>query len=189
MDDIIVLTYIGRLDAYHKGLDLLVSAVSFVHKELEDHDVEINIYGPDICGRYAYLESLIKEHGVNDIISLAHEITGEDKESVLMNTDIFIQTSRFEGMPMGILEAMSYGIPCILTEGTTMASIVEEADAGWNAGSSTREIGDAIIRAIQQKESWFEKGNNARKLIRDEYSWHNITDHTMEIYKEVIKGL
>ena len=149
----------------------------------------INIYGPDICGRYAYLESLIKEHGVNDIISLAHEITGEDKESVLMNTDIFIQTSRFEGMPMGILEAMSYGIPCILTEGTTMASIVEEADAGWNAGSSTREIGDAIIRAIQQKESWFEKGNNARKLIRDEYSWHNITDHTMEIYKEVIKGL
>ena len=71
---------------------------------------------PDYQGRYDHVEGLINDSDVGDIIKLHHEVTGEVKEKLLLDSDIFIQTSRFEGMPLGIIEALSYGIPCLITE-------------------------------------------------------------------------
>ena len=47
--------------------------------------------------------------------------------------DLFIHTFRFEGHPIAVLEALSYGIPCLLTPGTNMAGEVEAAglDGLW----------------------------------------------------------
>ena len=148
--DSIKLTYIGRLDAYHKGLDLLISAAKELHGFLLEKNVEISIYGPDYAGRYEHVKQLIDEAGVSDIVLLNHEVTGKEKEDILLKTDVFVQTSRFEGMPLGILEALSYGIPCVASEGTTLAQRISDADAGWNAGETVETIADALTRFIYQ---------------------------------------
>lgn len=44
---------------------------------------------------------------------------------VLLQTDLFIQTSRHEGMPMGLLEALSIGVPCLVTVGTSLGHIIK----------------------------------------------------------------
>lgn len=184
-DGLIRITYIGRLDAYHKGLDLLISAVEKIHRLLRENQAVISIYGPDYQGRYAHLEQLVSDAKVEDVVSLHHEISGAEKEKVLLNSDVFIQTSRFEGMPLGILEAMSYGIPCIVTEGTTLAKTISAAKAGWNAGDSAETIAAAITECLSQKESWRELGTNARNLVQEEYSWEKITEKTLEQYDEL----
>ena len=43
---------------------------------------------------------------------------GKSKEQVLLDADVFIQTSRTEGLPTAVLEAMSYKIPVLITKGT-----------------------------------------------------------------------
>lgn len=181
------ITYIGRLDAYHKGLDLLVSALRLIHDSLVDYHASVEVYGPDILGRKEHLLGLIENEQVGDIISVNAEISGEQKKSVLLDTDLFIQTSRFEGMPLGILEAMAYAIPCVVTEGTTLAGKIETAKAGWNAGESAETIAKALERALAQKSEWKEIGKAGRHLVETEYSWDSIMKDTLSKYME-LKG-
>ena len=179
--------YIGRLDAYHKGLDLLIMAVKELKTYLQERSVTINIFGPDILGRMNYLKELIIKTDVSEIIKLNHEVAGEEKERILLTSDVFIQTSRFEGMPLGILEALSYGIPTIITEGTTLAETIQKANAGWNAGNTIESIKEAIVQCLTQKKNWSKMGNNGREYVQLEYSWDNIMRQTIKKYEEIVR--
>ena len=108
------LLYIGRLDMFHKGLDLLIEAVAKTKNILKEN------------GRYKQVQDTISKFDVADIVKLNHEIVGSAKEEEMLSADLFIQTSRFEGLPVGILETLSYGLPCIVTEGTNLAEFVQK---------------------------------------------------------------
>ncbi len=178
--------YIGRLDAYHKGLDLLIEAVAECAEEFEENNCKVYIYGPDYKGRYAHLEQLISDNNVGKTVRLNREIIGSEKEQVLLDCDCFIQTSRFEGMPLGILEAMSYGLPCIVTEGTTLGEFVRNNDAGWACDTTADAIADAMRTAISQKEKFPDKSKNAIDGVKNNFDWNKIAERTINLYSGLI---
>lgn len=180
------LVYIGRLDAYHKGLDLLVDAVALSAEFMRNHAVKLYIYGPDHQGRYAYVESMITKKDVSDLIILNHEISGQKKEDVLLDSDVFVQTSRFEGMPMGILEAMSYGLPCLITEGTTLGAIIGDYGCGWRCDTSASDIADNIKNAILEADL-MPYSEKSLKTVADMFSWGSIVKGTLMKYEEISK--
>lgn len=182
------LVFIGRLEVRVKGLDILMKAVRMKDDYLRKVACKIDIYGRDFADFFVKTQSLINENNVEDIVFLHHETVGQEKESVLLNSDIFIQTSRHEGMPMGILEAMAYGLPCIVTEGTNLKEFVEENNAGWGAENTVESIADAIVRAIEERSSWMEKSANARAAVQREFDWNVIARNTLEKYRELIEG-
>ncbi len=177
------ITYIGRLEIHVKGLDSLLAAVRRAKEALGLSAFYLDIYGPDYQGRYANVEKLIEENGMEDIVKLHHEVIGTKKEEILLNSDIFIQTSRHEGMPMGILEALSYGIPCIVTEGTNLKSFIEENDCGWTAENSAESIAKAIVKACEEKDTFAGKSKKARHAVEQEFSWENVATNAIEQYK------
>ena len=179
--------YIGRLDAFHKGLDLMIDAVYLIKEKMRLENAHIDIYGPDRLGRYRHVESLIKTAGVSNIIGIHHEVMGEEKEKLLLDADVFIQTSRFEGMPLGILEALSYGIPCLVTEGTNLADEIANYSAGWNGNTSALDISKAILQAIQEKECYFKLGHNGRAFVEKEFSWDTIAENAVRTYRGLIR--
>lgn len=183
----IKMLYIGRLDAYHKGLDLLIQGMSLIKDYLIDNHITLSMYGPDYKGRYSKVERMIAENNMAEIISLNHEITGEQKENALLNCDVFIQTSRFEGMPLGILEALSYGIPCVVTQGTNLMEKIEEYNAGWGAGNDAISIGKAIQNANEERKLFEQKSSAAKKLISDDFIWSSIAKNTIQQYKGWMK--
>lgn len=182
------ITYIGRLDVHVKGLDIMITAVKNISEVLRQHKVQINLFGPDVNGMFSKIESMITYNQLNDIIILHHEISGKEKVDTLYNSDIFIQTSRHEGMPMGILEAMSYGIPCLITEGTSLGDDVEQANAGWVAKTNSKSIAESFILMLNDKQMLLEKSKNARRLIETKYSWPIITSQTIKVYKSIIEN-
>ncbi len=181
------IVYIGRLDAYHKGLDLLLEAVRLKADFLINNNCKLYIYGPDYQGRFANVQSMIAEKNIGELVSLNLGVSGDEKKAILLDADIFIQTSRFEGMPMGILEALSYGIPCLVTEGTTLGGLVEEYNAGWRCDTTAEAIVKAIERAVSEKEHYAKKSENAIECARV-FSWNNITEKTMHNYSEYLKA-
>ena len=181
-----IITYIGRLEAYVKGLDLLVEAVRQEKQFILDNNCTIHIYGPDAKGRYAHVVSLINEAELQDVIILNHAISGEEKIKCLISSDIFLQVSRFEGMPMGILEAMSLGLPCLITRGTSLGCIVEKYNAGWVADTNIQSIKATLIRAIEEKQQLIRKSENARRLITENYGWNVVLSHTLDEYSRII---
>ena len=180
------IVYIGRLDAYHKGLDLMLESIGSLSAFLRDKKVNFSIYGPDYKGRLAYLEELINKFNISDLVQLYPGISGVEKEEVLLSTDIFIQTSRFEGMPLGILEALSYGIPCLVTKGTTLGELIEMYNCGWVAETNSEDISNMIKCAISESENYSKLGRRGIDLVQDMFSWEHIAQAHVAKYFEII---
>ncbi len=180
--------YIGRLDAYHKGLDLLLHALKSIFQFLIENSVTVDIYGPDYNGRLDNLLQMINQLQLADVVSLHHEVSGKDKERILIEGDVFIQTSRFEGMPLGILEALSYGIPCLVTQGTTLGEDIVKNGAGWMAETDIDSIASAIKTAVLDKEKYEFMGNRAREFVKTYYSWMSISIDTVNKYNDLVSN-
>ena len=182
------IVYIGRLDAYHKGLDLLLEAVRLAKPVMLETKSRLEIYGPDYAGRYENVERLIEENEVRDIVSLNHEILGDDKIEKLLGSDIFIQTSRFEGMPLGILEAMSFGLPCLVTDGTALGGLISASKAGWAAETTAENIAERIREAVLDRSGWMACGLNGRKAVEENFSWDVVAEGTVLAYERILHG-
>lgn len=179
-------TFIGRLDSYHKGLDLLLDSIAIISDKIREGNGKFSIYGPDSEESKKILEKQIKNHNIQDIVNIYGPVFDEDKKQVLKGTDVFVHTSRFEGHPMSVLEAMSYGIPCLVTPGTNVSKEVSEANAGWEVQLSATSIANGIKKVLEYKNELESKGTNARKLIIDKYSWDKIAMQTVENYYSIL---
>ena len=154
------------------------------HKELKEHNVVLTMYGPNYDNTVSYLSSIINKYNLEDIISIHPAIFGEEKIKVLQQADIFIMTSRFEGHPTGLIEALSYALPCLVTTGTNMREEIEKFDAGWTADTTTESIAEALQKMISERNLFEQKSINACKLA-SQYNWDNIAQKSHEIYEKI----
>lgn len=179
--------FIGRIDIYHKGLDLLVESVSLIKNELLNTKVKINLYGPDVRKSIIQLIKLIKSKGLEEIICINDPVFNEEKSKILINADFFIQTSRFEGLPMGVLEALAYGLPCILTPGTNLSKEISQFGSGVVVENNPRSIANGILTMINIYDS-IEYLLMRKKSISmaNEYSWINIAERSIDHYRKIV---
>lgn len=164
--------FIGRLDMHHKGIDLLLNAIESIKDELMNADFTLDIYGPR---RYDFfkIEETINTLDIGNVVELHDEVGGKEKEQVLLTSDLFVMTSRLEGLPMGLLEALAYGLPCFVTKGTNMKSEIEEYDAGWTCTGTEQDIKDSLQEIISERSLLPKKGKNALTLSQ-QYKWDKI---------------
>lgn len=162
--------FIGRLDMHHKGIDNLLEAADSIADIMREARFSIDFYGPDRFDS-GKIRSIIQTKQLSDILKVHGPITGEEKKHILMDSDVFFLTSRFEGHPMGLIEALSYGIPAVVTAGSNMMEKILECDAGWGADPNTvTNIASCIKQVINERSKLKEKGQNARELSK-EYDW------------------
>lgn len=178
------ITYVGRIEKYQKGLDILISACSIVADELRDSRTSLHLYGPDRENSFFELKNDIEINNLSDVIILHESVFGKEKETVLLNSDAFIMTSRFEGLPMGMIEALSYGIPVIATHGTNLTDEIRMADAGWTSDNSVEGIVNMLRKVLAEKDKFSEKSNNALNLSK-QYNWSTIAKCTHDEYERL----
>ena len=97
---------VGRLDA-QKGFDFLVCAWRLVVNKHPDWILDIWGSGED----YDSLQRQIADNHLEKNLFL-RGVTDNVKNEYL-NSSIYVMTSRYEGFPMVLIEAMSYGLPCV----------------------------------------------------------------------------
>lgn len=156
--------YIGRINKYHKGFDLLVEVIKKIQDELRSAKFTIDVYGNCANGDDISLKNYIESNKLSDIITMHKGVTGLEKQKKLLESDIFIMTSRFEGHPMGLVEAIAYGLPCMVTRGTNMKDEINLYDAGWTCESNIDSITMAFLSIIEEKGFLEKKSANALAL-------------------------
>ena len=177
--------FIGRLDIYTKGLDLLLKAIQIDSSLLRDNKCILNIYGPKMFDWNERINKMIRDYKIEDLVTLNESIRGKEKENVLLKSDVFVLTSRSEGMPLGALEAMNYGLPCLVTRGTGIGEIVQQYDAGFVAENDAQSI-SVVLKEIIYSKSLKQKSINACKLIDDNFIWDTIIEKTMKEYQDIV---
>lgn len=182
-------TFIGRLEMHMKGIDLLVKAIAQKKEFLKEYNCKFNFYGPHIPiyqTNIDMINSLALENDVSDLITMHDSVFGEEKVEKLLDADVFIQTSRYEGMPMGILEAMSYGVPCLITKGTYLKDFVDKYDVGWSCETTVDDIASAIERAVLEKHLLKEKSQKAISAVKENFDPERIAKQTLDNYRKFI---
>jgi len=183
--------FFGRFDIHHKGLDLMFLAFSKIKSELKERCVKLHLYGGSIKGGKQAssdeLQELIIKYNLNDFVVINAPVFGKQKELILSRSDLMILTSRYEGMPMSILEALSFGVPVIITKNTNMAGIINEYQCGWVLSESVDHWPSEIITSIDQfKKSKSFYIENSYKCASN-FLWSKIGEDSILTYQTLIK--
>lgn len=177
-DGIIDIVFIGRISYVHKGLDVLVDAIRLL-KEKGISGFHISFFGNENDVHVEWLKEQLSD--LQELASYEGGLYGEAKDKRMRSCNMFILTSRYEGMPMGVLEAFSYGVPCIVTPGSNMYEDVLESNSGWVCQFKASDIADTIIRACKSyRNNHLLYHSNALKKSQD-YDWNTITRQSIEI--------
>lgn len=171
---------VGRY-TYQKGFDLLISAWKEIHKKHQDW--QLSIYGSG--NREAYINK-VKELGIENVINCegpVNNITAKYLES-----SIFILSSRFEGLPLVLMEAMAIGLaPVAFTCPCGPRDIIKDGENGLLCkNGNTDELADKICELIDNENLRKEIGQNAANSITS-YSLDNIMHQWDALFQEIYK--
>lgn len=169
---------IGRLSD-EKGFDLLIDAVSRLRPEFPDLQLVIAGDGP----RRSALQEQIDRHHLGDSVRLLGFC--DDVRSMLEAVDVFVLSSRREGLPNVVLEAMAMevpvvstrvaGVPRVLTDGVN-GVLAETDDLGSLTAALRRALSDAELRrgivqagreAVVRKHSFAVRMERVKKIYED----------------------
>ena len=184
-ENCIKLVYVGRYAVYHKGLDILLDGCKKAYKNMIINKIEVNLYGAGNEGEN-HIREMIKKRNLERVVKAHGPVFDNQKIAEIIKNDIFIQTSRLEGQPLGIMEAMALGMPVIVSEGTTFGSIVQSNECGLVC--STPDEVSTILNELKKESKHFLKfGKNSRKYIENNLTWNTIASKSVKKYKELIK--
>ena len=105
-----VITTLGRLDIFQKRTDLLIEAFALFYKDHPDYILRLWGDGPD----ESELRKKSEQLGISKYVEFAGK-TDNPIQSIL-NSQIFVLSSDFEGIPNALIEAMSVGLTCVATD-------------------------------------------------------------------------
>lgn len=174
--------YLGRIDENHKGLDVLTKAIGILEKEGWSEKIHFDFYGvEDNPGNFP---EEIKRH--QQIATFHGPVFGEAKNEVYARSHIYILTSRYEGMPLTIFEALAYGCPCIVTPYTNCGEFLTEERCGWLTELDPEQIAMAV------KDAYNEYRQTGPELVKEAmrasriYDWDEIVQETIRQYGAIV---
>lgn len=101
---------VGRFTPLHKGIDLLIEAFQIFAQTNQEWNLDIVGEGPE----GETYRSLIAKYGLENRI-IIHPFTN-DIQSYYSKAQIYVLSSRWEGMPLVLVEAMSHGLPIVTSD-------------------------------------------------------------------------
>ena len=180
--------YVGRYAVVTKGLDLLINTFIEIKDWCENNNVILELYGPiEESEELNNLKRKIEDNNCKKIIKINGPIYNEMKEKKLQEATIFIQTSRNEGQPMGIIEALSYGIPCVVTYQTNFGTYCDDNKCGIGINFDSGELKKAIYKIYNDKDFFEKCKKNSIKSVKRDFELKKVTKLRREIYKNLIK--
>lgn len=155
------LAFVGRYDFYAKGQDVLLQVLSA--EKWKNRNLKVNFYGAG--SDLENLKDLIEMYDLKNVFIHLHTATVD----IWKKNQGLILTSRFEGLPIVIVEAMLCKRFVIVTDVSGNKEFVTDNQTGFIAAAPRPEcVDEALERAWQERLNWEVLGSNARKEIMNQ---------------------
>jgi glycosyltransferase involved in cell wall biosynthesis len=174
--------WLGRFDPEHKGLDVLVEAVGMLPP---DERPTLRLHGPDWRGHKRYLSRLVDRLGLSGSITVGGPVYGTRKWDLLARAAGFVYPSRWEGFGNSVAEAVSIGVPALVTPyplGRELAS----GGGAYLAEPTPASVAGGLRRLLSSDSG--RVGRNGAQLIRERNSWRAVARSWLEQTEEVLRS-
>ncbi len=171
--------FIGRLEE-QKGVDILLKALKILKEEKITPKTFIVGYG----SQEEILKDYCKKEGLINVNFLSKR---NDALSLLKASKIFVLPSRWEGLPITILEAASLKKPIITTDAGGIKEVLNEDEAIFVERDNSLSLSAAIKNLLFNENLQRELGERAFSKVNNHFSIKTFSKKLTNLYEELIK--
>lgn len=131
-----------------------------------------------------YFSELKKRAQENENIIFTDFVGGRTLEELYSNAYVFVLPSDIEGMAIGLLEAMSYGNCCLVSDIPENTEVVDEHAVVFEH-SNVDSLTEELKRLLEHPEIVAQYQSSASDYICQKYNWEEVVDYTLSVYKGI----
>ncbi|MER1954317.1 MAG: glycosyltransferase family 4 protein [Desemzia incerta] len=179
-DEEFILIYVAEL-SYRKHQDMLISMMPKLLETVPT--ARLLLVGDGDQDKLYEYHSLIHELGIEDQVNMLG--FRRDVNDLMSLSNVVVSASRQEGLPVNVLEAMSIGLPLVVTDCRGNRDLVHDGENGFVVDiDDTDRFVERIIELHQDKEKRTAFGKENLRAIKS-YSVHHVNDTLQAIYQKV----
>lgn len=164
-----------------KGLHYLIEAF----KELQT-DKKLVIAGGS-SHSFEYMKQVKQSASEDERIIMTDFVQGRVLEELYSNAYLFVLPSDIEGMALSLLEAMSYGNCCVVSDINENMEVVEDKAVSFRKGDS-RDLREKLAELLTSPHKVEEYRKQSADFICGKYSWESVVEQTRVLYESQNKG-
>lgn len=183
--DIPLILFMSRIDP-KKGLSLLIEALeNLIKKDINFH-FALAGGNPQDPQYEANIKQQIQSSKLAEKTTITGFVKGELKLGLLQDADIFVLPSYYENFGIAVAEAMAMGTPVVISDQVHIWEDIQQTSSGWICQCDSRSLTEMLIKSLENSETLKQRGNNAQKLVLEQYNWSKIAQQMIHIYRELI---
>lgn len=175
------LLYFGRLDVFHKGLDILLEGVSMLARERPGIEIRIAGRGKDAERVAAMARGL----GIARNVRLLGAVDDKERNALFSGALVQLMPSRFEGFGLAAAEAMAAGVPLVASSAGSLPEVVDEPHGGVLVPpGDARALADATLRLLDDPVARETLSASAR-LSAGRFHWDAVAEAHLAFIENV----
>lgn len=170
------LLFLGRI-VPEKGLHYLIEAFAKI-----DTDMRLVIAGGN-SQAVEYMERIHRMAAGDERIIMTDFVQGQMLEELYSNAYAFVLPSDVEGMALSLLEAMSYGNCCLVSDICENTEVVEDKALVF-CKSDVKDLRNKLQYILEHPEVVRSYAEQSADFVCGKYNWDQIVDETVRLYRE-----
>ena len=168
-----------------KNYNLLVAAVERIPAGVRSR-LLISIAGEGPQAETYELRKAVQKTGLGDLIELLGNV--DDIPALLNQSDLFLMSSAWEGLPIALIEATSSGLPCIVSDVGGCREVIDTCKNGLVVGpDNAQALADAIECLVKTPARLTEYSDNALKYS-SEFSIERACEGHLALYAKLLSN-
>jgi len=174
--------FLSRIDK-KKNLEVVFEALSVLSKY--NHKPILFVAGTGKKGYITELKERAKELRITEQIIWLGHVEDEKKASVFFQADLFILPSYSENFGISVVEALSYGLPCIVTNAVGVSQEIKNQNAGFIVEANPIDIAEIIKTLTNEPQILGESSMAAYNLFNMKYSMSVFEQNLDLLYRKI----
>lgn len=180
-----VVLFLSRVHRKKGLLELLRAWPSVMRRH---SDVHLLIAGREYEDTGVIARQMIQTLGISQAVTFCGVLNGADKIGALSAATLFCLPSHSEGMSVAVLEALSIGLPVVITRACNVDGVADSG-AGYVTSPNVSELTDAICAGLSlTREGWRAMSESARLLAQCRYGWSLSGEIMRSVYDWLLGG-
>jgi len=175
---------ISRFD-YQKNSEQILEILNHLKLKNQLDKFEFHLIGDG--EKREYIQKKIDELNYSKNVKFHGMIT--NPKDVLVDMDCYLTTSRWEGLPLAVIEAMSLGLPVIGTKVTGHKEVIIDHTNGYFYDiKKPVYAAELLLKMNRDNMLLYSLSENARKIVQENFSVDRMANETASIYNQILSN-